>query len=334
MPSEQHPSQHPTTVIEELSLFVRRIPSWLFVLVSLLGIFVLYQFVGGVLTLLLFGINLSAGDVTGFRIATMAAQIVFLLIPTIVLARLRFPNVPNVFRFGRLHPSHLVVTIVAVLALQQLLQTYLLMQEAVPVEFPPFIRDLIDRIKEMMEQMYRTLTTAQSFGEFLFVVFVIAVTPAVCEEMLFRGLIQRALEEPSERQIASAAERQKRGWIAAVIAGVIFGLYHLNPFTLVPLIALGVYFGFVVYRTRNITPAIVAHFVNNFLACLAVYLHLDENFIAVSPTESPTVTMIILNAVWSAVVFVAATCYLVRSTSSLHQSQASTDDPPSKPISA
>jgi hypothetical protein len=334
MDTVSFPPQVPPTLFEELSLFVRRMPSWLFAMLALLVIFILYQFVGGVLTLLLFGIHMADGDVTGFRIATMAAQIVFLLVPTMILARLRFPHVRNVFRLGGVRPMHIILTILAVFALQQLLQTYMLLQESIPIELPPALREVIDQLKQMMEQMYRLLTAADSFGEFLFVVLVIAVTPAVCEELLFRGLIQRTLEEPTETHVASAEERKKRGLRAAVIGGVIFGLYHLNPFTLVPLAALGVYFGFVVYRTRTIGPAIAAHFFNNFLACLAIYLRLDENFIAVSPTERPTALMLAVNVAWSAVVFVVATYYLVRITNSLHQSQAGSDVPSSNPTPA
>ncbi len=328
------PPQVPPTLFEELSLFVRRMPSWLFAMVVLMVIFILYQFVGGGMTLLLFGMHVADGDVTGFRIATMAAQVVFLLVPTMVLARLRFPRVHNVFRFGGFRPLQILLTILGVFALQQLLQAYMLLQETLPIELPPALRDVIDQLKQMMEQMYRLLTTADSFGEFLFVVLVIAVTPAVCEELLFRGLIQRTLEEPTETHVGSAEERKKRGLRAAVIGGVIFGLYHLSPFTLVPLAALGVYFGFVVYRTRTIGPAIAAHFFNNFLACLAIYLHLDENFIAISPTERPTGLMLAVNVGWSTVVFVAATYYLVRITNSLHQSQAQSDVPSSNPTPA
>ncbi len=327
--TQQQPSERPPSLFEEVSLFVRQLPAWLFALISLLGIFVLYQFVGGVLTFLLFGLSLKASNVLPFRVATMVGQIVFLLLPTIVLAKLRFPHARNVFRFGPVQPFQILLTIIAVFALQQLLQAYLLLQEAVPIHMPPFLRELIDQVKEMMEQMYRVLTAAESFGEFLFVVLVIAVTPAVCEELLFRGLIQRTLAEPTHGQMMSLEERQKRGLTAAVVAGVIFGVYHLNPFTLIPLAALGVYFGFVVYRTQNITPAIAAHFFNNFLACLAVYLKLDENFIAVSPTEQPTAAMLALNVGWSAVVFVAATYYLVRITGSLQ-----TENQPSSPASA
>ena len=63
------------------------------------------------------------------------------------------------------------------------------------------------------------------------------------------------------------------GLRAAVLAGVVFGLYHLNPLNVVPLIVLGVYFGFLAYRTESLSLALAAHFFNNFLACAAAYYH-------------------------------------------------------------
>jgi membrane protease YdiL (CAAX protease family) len=197
--------------------------------------------------------------------------------------------------------------------LQQLLQGYLVLQESVPISFPPIVQRLIDQVKEMMEEMYRMLTQAHSIPEFLFVVLVIAATPAVCEELLFRGLIQRTLED--ERSSSLFPEKSRRPLTAAIVAGAIFALYHLNPFTFVPLAVLGIYFGYVVYRTQNIITSIAAHFFNNFLACLAVYLQLKDDFIAIAPTSEPSTTILTMNYIVCAVVFVAATYYLVHSTS-------------------
>lgn len=286
-------------------------PAGLFAILSLVVIFVLFQLVGGVLTLVLFGTDLTKGNVTAFRLATMIGQFLFILFPTLFLAKLRFPGVRNFFRFGGINPKEIFLVIVSVLTLQQLLQGYLLLQETIPVHFPPFIQDVIDQVKEMMEQMYSLLTSAHSIPEFIFVVIVIAATPAICEELLFRGLIQRTLED---EDAGSFGERKRRGLTAAIVAGVVFGLYHLNPFTLVPLVVLGVYFGLVVYRTQNILTSIAAHFFNNFLACLAVYLNLRDDFLAVSPTAPPTPDALALNYAVCAVVFVAATYYLVRVT--------------------
>lgn len=298
----------------------------MFALLSLVGIFFSYQIVGGLILLAAFGLELSSVNVNAYRWATMIGQLVFILIPTVVLAKLRFPNVKNVFRFGEFHVGQILLVIVAVFALQQLLQGYLVMQESVPVRFPPFIQDIVDKMKTMMEETYRMLTAADSIREFLFVVLVIAVTPAICEELMFRGLIQRTLEEDTVPSTVPTLRKESfghhsitptergKGMVAAVVAGVIFGLYHLNPFTLIPLAALGVYFGFVVYRTQNIVPAMVAHFFNNFLACLAVYLKLDDDFLAIAPMEQPTREMLVLNFAVSAVVFIAATWYFVRMT--------------------
>ncbi len=305
------PPPVPPTWFQQLSLYVQQLSPGLFAILSLLIIFVLFQLVGGVLTLLLFGADLTTGNVTAFRLATMIGQFIFILLPTIVLARLRFPGVRNFFRFGGINPLEIFLVIISVFSLQQLLQGYLLLQEKIPIHFPPFIQNAIDQMKEMMEQMYSLLTGAHSVPEFIVVVIVIAATPALCEEMLFRGLIQRSLEN---EEAAPPGNRTRRGLTAAVVAGIVFGLYHLNPFTLVPLVVLGVYFGLVVYRTQNILTSMAAHFSNNFLACLAVYLNFRDDFLAVSPTATPTSGMLALNYTVCAVVFVAATYYLVRVT--------------------
>jgi membrane protease YdiL (CAAX protease family) len=292
-------------------------PASLFAFISLVAVFFTYQLLGGGLTFLLFGMNPGVNEVAAYRWATMVGQILFLLAPTVVLAKLRFPNVKNCFRFGPFNLKEVLLVLVAVVTLQQLLQGYLMLQDSIPISFPPVVQKLIDQVKDMMEEMYRMLTMAHSLPEFFFVVLVIAVTPAVCEELLFRGLIQRTLED--EHSTASFGKKSTRGLTAAIVAGVIFALYHLNPFTLVPLAALGVYFGFVVYRTQNIITSIAAHFFNNFLACLAVYLQLKDDFVALAPTSEPSSMVLAVNYSVCAVVFIAATYYLVRITTHNHQ---------------
>ena len=58
-----------------------------FVVLALAAIFFLYQVVGGGITLLLFGQSVTSDNVQWMRVATMLAQIVFLLIPTLILMR-------------------------------------------------------------------------------------------------------------------------------------------------------------------------------------------------------------------------------------------------------
>ena len=79
----------------------------------------------------------------------------------------------------------------------------------------------------------------------------LAVVPGFCEELLFRGLLQRALGSR---------------WWAIVVASVAFGAYHLDPHHVLPTVLLGLTFGWLAARTGATDVAIVAHVVNNLAA--------------------------------------------------------------------
>jgi len=279
--------------------FLRRMNPVLFSLFALALIFVLYQIVGGVITLVIARGEITLSNVTIVRWATLLGQLLFILAPTVWLARMRHGNLPVFFRIRVPELRHLVATMIAVFALQQMLQAYMVAQDMIPL--PQDLQRILDTLKKLLEETERVLVQANGRGEFLFVLLVVALVPAVSEELLFRGLVQRNFEEAV-------------GWRGPVITGIIFGLYHFNPFTLVPLVVLGVYFGFIVYRSGNITLSMSAHFFNNFIACAAVYLRLDDNFVALAPDAAPTLKLAALNFALFAVVFVAATLYFINST--------------------
>jgi hypothetical protein len=272
-----------------------------FAVLSLGVIFLLYQVVGGVITFLLMGTKLTPDNVSVVRWATMISQVLFILIPTVLLARSRTTSLTEFLRLRMPRVDLVLVSLVAVLALQQILSAYLLVQDAIPLPAP--VERIVDQIRTLMEEMYRGLLTAHSLPEFLFVVLVIAVTPALCEEILFRGLVQGSLQETV------------RPLTAALVAGAIFGAYHINPFSMLPLMLLGAFFGFLVYRTGSLITAVIAHFFNNFVAALAMYLRLDEDFVAIAPTAAPTPGLVALNTGIAVLVFLAAMFYVVHRTS-------------------
>ena len=287
--------------------FFQRLAPVPFAFLSLVIVFVLYQFVAGGITLALFGLKFSEDNVQLVRMATMVGQLVFILVPTILLVRLRKENVVRYLRLAVPDYREIILTFVAVFALQQVLQGYMTLQDAIPLPVP--LQRIIDEFKNMFEETYRILVTARSPGEFIFVVFVVALTPAICEELLFRGLVQRSFEKVTV------------GAQGAVITGVIFASFHLVPYSFVPLAALGSYFGFIVYRSQNITVAISTHFFNNFVACTAAYLQLDDDFVALAPHRTPTGSLVFLNTIVFGVVFILATYYFIRITESGAHSQ-------------
>ena len=84
-----------------------------------------------------------------------------------------------------------------------------------------------------------------------FLLVALALTPAVCEELLFRGYLQRQVE-------------RRWGVAASVVAvGVLFGLYHLRLSQAVPLSLLGVYLGYVVWATGSLWAGVLVHLLHN-----------------------------------------------------------------------
>ena len=287
--------------------FIRRLEPIPFAILALAAVFFLYQFVAGGITLFLFGLKVTENEVQLFRFATMIGQFLFILLPTILLVKFRKENVVEFFRLAIPDYKEIVLTVIAVFALQQVLQGYMAVQDAIPLPGP--LQKIVEEFKAMFEETYRNLVTAHSPGEFIFVVLVVALTPAICEEMLFRGLVQRSFEKVTV------------GLQGAFAAGVIFAGFHLIPYSFIPLAALGTYFGFIVYRSQNITVAISSHFFNNFVACTALYLQLNDDFVAVAPHRIPTPSLVFMNTAVFAVVFIVSTYYFIRVTEPVARSQ-------------
>lgn len=289
------PGEEPPAQVDQP--FFARLSPLVFAILSLVIIFFLYQFIGGIVTLLLFKGSVTPENVALVRWATMIGQVLLILVPTVYLVKLRRVSYRECFRLRVPDYKEVVLAIVAVFALQQLLQGYMVLQDAIPL--PSGLDKLVQQIKDLYEQTYRVLLTSESIGEFMFVVLVVALVPALSEELLFRGLVQSSLAE------------QLSGLQAAVISGLVFGAYHLNPVAFIPLAGLGVFFGFIVYRSASIIVAVSAHLFNNLIACVAMYLQIGEEFVAVAPGAEVTTSLLLVNNLLFLVVFVVATYYFV-----------------------
>ncbi len=161
--------------------------------------------------------------------------------------------------------------------IQPFLQVYLYYQNELIFNLP-FGKEFINQLKElfdMLESATEKLVEANSVPEFLLVVIVIAVTPAVCEEFLFRGLVFKNFEK-----VIPASK-------AIFFTGLLFALFHFHPFNIVPLTILGIFLTFIVYHSGSIYTAIACHFINNFLSALVVFIFGTES---VSAFESEDMT--------------------------------------------
>jgi len=95
-------------------------------------------------------------------------------------------------------------------------------------------------------------------------IFIVGITPAICEEILFRGTIQRSFE--------------RYGAVKSIlITAFLFGLFHMDFQKLLGTFLLGALIGFIVYRTDSLYGGMVVHFTNNTAAVVLTYLLIKLN---------------------------------------------------------
>lgn len=251
--------------------------------IALIGIFLLYQFGGALLTLAIFGFNFEKADINSVRLLTMGGQILLMLLPTLIFAQYVYQeNISFILRVKFPSLKEIGIFVVGLVLLTPLLQYFLSIQNFVLqklADVSPFVRNImniLDQLDKLVEKTYGSLLTSHSVFESAFVILVVAVIPALCEETLFRGFVQKSFEQ-----------KLKPFW-SIFITALFFGLYHFNPSGLLPLIALGAYFGFAAYVSNSIFVPMILHFINNLIAVLAFFVVGSEELIntAANKTES------------------------------------------------
>lgn len=135
-------------------------------------------------------------------------------------------------------------------------------------EFNGFVLDSIlgeenklKEIEELTETRLAPLFSDSSLVAIILNLVMIAVMPALSEEFSFRGAIQGTLLKVLKNN----------PHMAIIFSGVLFSLIHFQFYGFLPRTFFGILFGYMVYWSGSLWPAIFAHFVNN--AITVVLMH-------------------------------------------------------------
>lgn len=120
------------------------------------------------------------------------------------------------------------------------------------------------------------------------VVGAVAVTPAVCEEALFRGWLLGTLR----RRLAPLP--------AIAVQAALFALFHMSPLSIVALAAVGVYLGYLFDRTGSLAASMVAHGLYN--AAVIAATNLQPRWLVAEPGRFSVPTIGVSLAVFAAAV--------------------------------
>lgn len=117
-------------------------------------------------------------------------------------------------------------------------------------------------LEETAAAVTERMLNVDTFGGLLLNLIVIALIPAVGEELTFRGVLQQAL-----------TRKMKNPHVAIILSAAIFSFIHFQFYGFLPRMFLGVLLGYMFYITGSLWTSMLMHFLNNGTAVVLYFLN-------------------------------------------------------------
>lgn len=116
-------------------------------------------------------------------------------------------------------------------------------------------------MQDKHDSMIKAFLNMQTMGDFIKAFAIMAILPAISEEMIFRGILMRLVHR-----------RSHRIGIAIATSSLIFAIVHYDPAGLVAIFCAAILLGGIYYLTGSLWLSILAHLLNNGLQIILIYL--------------------------------------------------------------
>ena len=160
-------------------------------------------------------------------------QILFLIIPFFYCYKKGF-NVKEIFRINPVNNRILLFSVVLSISLFIITDE---IEHITKILIPP---------PESLQKMFSPLIL-QTPTEWIFLIFGSAIVSAIGEESLFRGFLQTTLEKKGDPSRA------------VILSSVAWVIIYPNIYLAIPVFILGVFMGFVAWKTKSLLPSMVIH---------------------------------------------------------------------------
>lgn len=217
--------------------------------------------------------SITKTDISFLRYLLISQHISLFIIPGIILIYKLKPDNGNLF--GLRIPSITEAAFVIILAICLLPLTGFTGELNSGMHLPEWLAGLENWMKEkedMAERLIETVLNPDTKGSFAVNFIMIAVLPAIGEELIFRGVLQRIL-----------TRLFNSGHLAILITSIVFSALHLQFYGFLPRFILGLVFGYLFLWSGTLWLPVIAHFANNAVSVILVYLQNSD--IASVPDE-------------------------------------------------
>lgn len=118
------------------------------------------------------------------------------------------------------------------------------------------------QMEEQADVLVDRMLQMPRFSDLLINLVLIAVLPAIGEEVFFRGVLQRLV-----------IQMVKLPWLGVLITAILFSAVHMQILGFVPRVLLGFLLGAIYLLSGNLWLSITGHFLVNGIQVVAVYLY-------------------------------------------------------------
>lgn len=206
-------------------------------------------------------------NIISLKIQLILQQAIVFLVPALLLAVIQRQRPSQFYGMKQLKPSLFFLVLLIMMVSFPLMAGINELNQK--MHLPGFLKGLegwMRKMEDLGAETTKAILKADSVSGLALNLLVIAIVPAICEEFLFRGALQRSL-------IRAIKNHHVGIWISAII----FSAIHLQFFGFFPRLFLGAGFGYIYYFTGNLRYTIFAHFLNNgYAVCVASYLQMHH----------------------------------------------------------
>ena len=187
----------------------------------------------------------SPDTVRGMKVIQAVSSVLIFLLPAVAFAMITFRGKPFYFLGLKSVKKPSMYTLAIICMLVAFPFVFWLGDLNRAVDLPAWMSGLENDASKQMQAFLK----ADDLTDVIINVFIIAFLPAVCEEICFRGALQRILIHIS-----------RNPWVGILITAFLFSAFHLQFQGLLPRMFLGVLLGAIYWYSGSLWPSIVAHF--------------------------------------------------------------------------
>jgi membrane protease YdiL (CAAX protease family) len=231
----------------------------------------IFSLLGGLAVILFYGFDLNSfydysdpNTIEGLKLFQLLSSVGLFIVPpiiySIVTTKTVFKGV-GLTNFSSIK-NWFIVLVVMIVATPFLSGVVMLNEQLVLPEFLAGIEQWMKQSEQQAIELTQAFLQFNGINSLLYILLIVAIVPAVGEELLFRGVLQKILEKWTQKPHLAI-------WLTAIL----FSALHMQFFGFLPRLLLGALFGYLFYWSNSLWLPILGHFINNGSVVLLSYFY-------------------------------------------------------------